>query len=101
MKRVHQAKHRKYDFSCRQHGVEFHPIVMTHLGVLLEASSVTISVLLGINKPVPGVFPSVDQSRRMLIKKNLLNKLACIAAKHYARSIIMHAPEPALSTNSQ
>ena len=98
---VHQAKHRKYDFSCRQHGVEFHPIVMTHLGVLLEASSVTISVLLGINKSVPGVFPSVDQSRRMLIKKNLLNKLACIAAKHYARSIIMHAPEPASSTNSQ
>jgi hypothetical protein len=98
---VHQAKHKKYDFSCRQHGVEFHPIVMTHLGVLLEASSVTISVLLGINKPVPGVFPSVDQSRRMLIKKNLLNKLACIAAKHYARSIIMHAPEPASSTNSQ
>jgi hypothetical protein len=98
--RVHHEKRKKYDFSCHQQGAEFHPIVMTHLGVLLEASSVTISIMLGINKPVPGVFPSADQRRRMLIKRNLMNKFACINAKYFAQSIIMHAPEQVPSQNT-
>ena len=92
LRQHHIAKHRKYDLSCRHHGITFHPLVFTHLGVIHKTSSVILSILLGITKPEPDIPPSQDQLRRMLIKRNLLNKIACIAAKHCARSLIRHAP---------
>ena len=100
LQRVHLYKRAKYDYSCKMQGVTFHPIILTHLGVLLHSSSVTLSILLGISKPVPGVEPSFDQRSRQILKSDLLNSIACVTAKYLARSIISHAPGTARPQNN-
>jgi hypothetical protein len=90
----HRQKMIKYSKSCRQIGVPFAPLVLTHLGLFHATSRVHLSTLLGIEKPREGQPMSAEQRRRKLIKRDLLNEVACIAAKYNARSLLNHAPLP-------
>jgi len=88
------AKRKKHADSCHRAGYVFQPLVFTFLGLADLSTAVTLSMLLGLTKPVPDVKPTDDQRKRKDLRNAMFTEVTGLCYKYYAMSLINHAPSP-------